>query len=407
MPDDMWFSTTRKNPDGSRKKLKTYGDPKRWRARWTDPLGKTATLRFEKQTDAIKYENAMKADVSRGRYVDPRGGKVTFREYAEQWRADAMHRESTQATIERMLRLHIYPLLGDRPIARIMPSTLKAWMKDRLGVLKISSFNLAFSYVWQIMDAAVVDELRAENPCRHVDVPFADKEKKFVPTAKQVHQIAAALPERYRAMVYLAAGCGARFSEAAATEAGDHLNFLGREITIDQQLVKSPGQPPYLGPPKTQSSIRTVDMAQITASALAWHLEHIGTTPVEIVDRTGPEPVTRTAELLFTTTTGRPLTSGRFSDIWLAAVAQVPGLPKGFSLHGLRHYAATSLIHGGADVKTVQLFMGHASPRITFKTYIHEWPMSTDKVRTLMDQVLGTTWELPGDEPGDDTAAAG
>lgn len=54
------------------------------------------------------------------------------------------------------------------------------------------------------------------------------------------------------------------------------------------------------------------------------------------------------------------------------------------ALRDLRHYFATVLIFGGANVKTVQLVMGHTTPTITLNTYVGFWPDAVDQTRTLV-----------------------
>ena len=88
------------------------------------------------------------------------------------------------------------------------------------------------------------------------------------------------------------------------------------------------------------------------------------------------------------TRTGLPLQRSNWSAVWRVAVGRA-GLPAGFGLHGLRHYFATLLIHGGASVKTVQLALGHSSAMITLNTYAHEWPDAIDRTRALVDAALG------------------
>src|SRR6478735_5652416 len=48
-------------------------------------------------------------------------------------------------------------------------------------------------------------------------------------------------------------------------------------------------------------------------------------------------------------------------------------LPEQFSFHDLRHYLASMLISSGADIKTVQARMRHASARTTLDIYGHLW----------------------------------
>lgn len=110
---------------------------------------------------------------------------------------------------------------------------------------------------------------------------------------------------------------------------------------------------------------------------------------IAAVIRRARAPGGRPAELLFTTRFGTPVTSSAWSVVWCAAVKRAKLPAEGFTLHSLRHYFATLLIHNGARVKTVQLALGHASADITLKTYLHEWPDQLDRTRNLVDAALG------------------
>ena len=101
----------------------------RWRARYRDPAGQQHTRRFDRKVDGQRWIDEATADLVTGQYVDPRAGKVTFRDYAESWRAIQVHRPSTRAHVETMLRRHAYPVLGGRPLSAILPSDVQAWVR--------------------------------------------------------------------------------------------------------------------------------------------------------------------------------------------------------------------------------------------------------------------------------------
>lgn len=90
-----------------------------------------------------------------------------------------------------------------------------------------------------------------------------------------------------------------------------------------------------------------------------------------------PRPTTRPADLVFARGDDRPIHRVDWSYIWRPAV-EAARLPRGIGLRDLRHYFATVLIFGGANVKTVQLAMGHTTPTVTLNTYVGYWPDAVD-----------------------------
>jgi site-specific recombinase XerD len=95
---------------------------------------------------------------------------------------------------------------------------------------------------------------------------------------------------------------------------------------------------------------------------------------------------------LFVDEARKPLTYRRWkrllTDARTAAGVEVTS-------HSFRHFAASALISGGASVKQVQTFLGHASAVITLRTYAHMWPGDEDRTRNVLDAALSVLEHNP------------
>jgi integrase len=77
---------------------------------------------------------------------------------------------------------------------------------------------------------------------------------------------------------------------------------------------------------------------------------------------------------------------------------KIEGLPDGFSFHDLRHYLASLLIASGADIKTVQARMRHASATTTLDTYGHLWPDADESTRIAIGAVIAERMKTTADQ---------
>src|SRR4051812_39388577 len=59
----------------------------RWQARYIDPAGRrlTAPDTFRTKGDAQRWLSATETDLNRGDWHDPRHGKVSFADWADEW----------------------------------------------------------------------------------------------------------------------------------------------------------------------------------------------------------------------------------------------------------------------------------------------------------------------------------
>jgi len=333
-----------------------------WRARYRDDTGKEHARHFERKVDAQRWLDETTASIVTGAYVDPKAGRVPFKNYAEAWRVIQVHRPTTQGHHELVLRRYAYPTLGARPLSSILPSDIQAWVKrleagdPKTGQAPLApaTVGVAHSIVSSVFRAAIRDRRLVGNPCDATRLPKTETRQVVPMTTEQVQALHEAMPEPFRAMVTLAAGTGMRQGECFGLSV-DRVDFMRRALSVDRQLVKVTGRPPFLAPPKTAASVRTIPLPTVVVEALAAHVSEHGTGADGLLFQLDELPVRR---------------ASFFQRIWRPSL-QAAGLPRSTTFHGLRHYYASLLIRHGESVKTVQARLGHASATETLDTYSH------------------------------------
>ncbi len=336
-----------------------------WRARYRDEAGRETSRHFTRKVDAQRWLDETTAAMVTGQYVDPRAGRVSFEQYATAWAAAQVWRQKTAGRVEGALRLHLVPAFGARPLASVRPTEVQAFVRGLSAKMEPSSVRTIYTVLRGVFRAALLDRVITASPCVRITLPTSAPKALSIPEASTVHALAEALPPRYRAVVYVAAGLGLRPGECFGLDLAD-VDFLRRSVTLVRQLDAARN----LAPLKTPSSYRTVPLPQAVADELARHLALFGK-----------------GGLIFQAPDGRPVTRNSFERTWRNAAVSV-GAP-GLRLHDMRHAYASALIVAGESVKVVQQRMGHASAMVTLDVYGHLWPDSDEKTRSAVDAFLG------------------
>lgn len=234
---------TKRNPRGARGAV-------HWRASVRDPSGRIQSKSFARRSDADRWVTTHEASKVQGAWVDPRAGRQTFGAYARAWIASQVqHRDTTRAQVEANLRNHILPTFENRPLATIRPSEVQAWVKSLSDKLAPATVEVIYRYLAAIFRAAVDDRLIRESPCRGIKLPKIEHPKVVPLETAAVQALVQAVPDRYRALVVLAAGTGLRQGEALGLTL-EHVDFLRRTLRVERQLVTVAGREPYLAPPR-------------------------------------------------------------------------------------------------------------------------------------------------------------
>lgn len=388
----------------------------RWRAQFSQD-GQQVRRNFATEKLARQWLATAYADRERGTYVDPRGGRITVRDYAEGWRAALIHRPATAAAYEGIFRRHVYPYLGDRSLRSVMPSHVQSWVRwmrsERtvdfgkgpvvLPALADATVCVYHGIVAAMFIDAVQNKVLAHSPCAHTKLPEPDGGKVVPLSLEQVAAIHEAMPDHLAATVILAAGTGLRVGEVLGLTK-DRVDFLRRKVTVDRQLKTVQGaNVRYLGPAKTKASMREVPMPKVVADVLAAHMK-VYPPAVVRMPVGGPSQPEAECAFLFTTKDGRSHVGRTTFALAFRAAADAVGVTDGF--HALRHHYASLLIEAGVSIKVVQERLGHATAAETLDTYGHLFPSAEDKTRQAVDDAWSVMLD-PGAEDSEEGTTNG
>ena len=362
--EDLWTKTVRE-ADGNTRSVPNARDGRgmRWRARYVDERGGEHSKAFGRKVDAQRWLDGQTTAIVSGTHVAPRDAQLTVGQWCDLWiEGYKINRESTV----REARVHIAQIVsefGAMPLSAVRPSQVKAWTaKLAAGDMEASYVYALHSRLSQIMSDAVHDGVLGRNPCSRRTSPPMGKAKVYVATTEQVWAIHDAVPDHLKVAVLLGAFAGLRVAEVAALRVSD-VDFIRGVVHPKQQWPDKPL--------KTTGSDQAIPIPQDLALLLSASVQKY---PSEMMVTNGPG----------TDQCGPWIIERAIRDVR----EKIEGLPEGFSFHDTRHYLASLLIASGADIKTVQARMRHATARTTLDTYGHLWPDADESTRAAVGAVI-------------------
>jgi integrase len=384
-----------------------HGTGLQWQVRGTDDRGLSVKRNFAILDDARTYDAELKVAVKAGTYIDDRAARVTFAEYAEQWRRTRRKQgHSTAERIERGLRNHVYPVIGHVPMGVL--SRRVSLVREWIGGMDLhpNSARLLIGTVSAIFQAAIDDRLMARNPLKagSVDKPDAITAEVRVWSAGQVEAVADGLPERLAGLAWLGGVTGMRQGELFGL-AVDDVDWLRRSARVEAQVVQV-GSGLAFGPVKNRKP-RTVPIGRPVVPLLSRHVELFPPVAVTLPwsqkgHALDGKPVTR--KLLFADPRGTAYYRQTVNRPWRKAwqSAGVPDAGRHNGMHVLRHTAASQWLSKGLNVAKVAAYLGDTAA-VVWKTYAHWMPDDDNLGRSIMDEFLdpGNTGSAALERPDD------
>lgn len=344
---------------------------------WRDRHGIQHARMFATLDEAVGYDGAVKAGRV-ARDVPTRAVPITFGQSAAAWLRTKQRtkRSGTSTLYECELRCRVLPYFAHTPLVAIRRRDVQDWV-DALAASGLAPATVRHCYravFKSIINTAVLDGLLEVSPCYRIEQPEPHPQRFDPLTPQQVTAIARRAPERYRALILVAAACGTRFGESAGL-GRSHVLVEPRLLAVDRQLDRHNSSSPSpartspcayaaccgatFAPPKSAAGERTIPLPDLALQALTDHITRIPLAP---------------CGLLFTTPTGKALNPANWrARVWRPLTHAIPQVPDTTTYHHLRHTYASLLGDAGLAATEIAARLGHASTGQS-EAYVHPYP---------------------------------
>lgn len=206
----------------------------------------------------------------------------------------------------------------------------------------ISGLKSFFSYL-------VFEDYRADSPMELIEAPRLGRKLPDTLSVAEIDALIAAIDlskpegERNRAMLETLYSCGLRVSELVTLKISD--------LFFDEGFIKITGK---------GNKQRFVPISELTMKYISFYRNDVR---VHVPIQKGFE------DTLFLNRRGRQLTRAMVFTIIKSLAVEIQ-LEKIISPHTLRHSFATHLLENGADLRAIQMMLGHESITTT-EIYVH------------------------------------
>lgn len=361
---DLW---TKRNPDRTSRTTRVrsarWGKGKRWLAVW-DEHGHEVSEAFDSRDAAEAHIARVVVGQDQGTWITKDKASITLENVWDLWIAAKAGRSKKTVDGYKTAWNHIKPVFGDTPVAELDGPTLAAWIptltttkrsKDTTPRPLGSAGQRKVGIVLRaLLGQAVKLKIIHELPLDSTDVPRQlPSERRYL----KVHEIdaleQAAPTEAARLLIMVLVMTGMRPGEAKGLKVKDLDPDRGR-LYIRRDVDD-------LGNPDDTKTKNHRDVP--VGGDLLDDLE-------DAADGRDLE------DWLIPDEHGNVWTTTRWRRVW-ATTCESAGL-NNIDTYTLKHTAASMAIAAGADAKTVQRMLGHASAAMTLNVYSHLWEEHLD-----------------------------
>jgi integrase len=333
------------------------------------------------QKEAYEKLFAARRNVDDGLPLPPE--RLTLGQFLNDWLRDVASgkRDSTRIRYEQLLRLHVVPALGSRPIGRVNPKELSTlYAAKRRAGLSPASIERVHSALHRALADAVRWGLMPRNICDLVKPARAPKyEARTFNKDEALRFLDAVSRDPLRPLYVLALTTGMREGELLALKWQD-LDLDARRLEVRRSIRRISGAGFVEFEPKSARGRRLVVLSSVAVEALRQHR-------VTQAEERLQAPVWDDQDRVFPNQVGRPIEPGNLLKRHFYPLLERAGLPH-LRFHDLRHSAATLLLAMGVHLKIVQEMLGHSTITVTADLYSHVLPSMQQEPAEKMGQLL-------------------
>lgn len=237
--------------------------------------------------------------------------------------------------------------INDTPL-NCKPETIKNYLYKSFSDKKSISQARSISAIKSFFNYLIFEGYIKDSPISNIESPKQEKKLPKVLTEEEIKKLINSIDlnhgfgQRNKTIIEILYGTGIRVSEL--------INLKLSNIFFKENVIKVIGK---------GNKERFVPLGEIASNEMKIYINNRNLLKID----------SKSSDILFLNRYGRGLTRSMIFKIISDASKRV-GLDKKISPHTLRHSFATHLIKNGADLRTIQLILGHESITTT-EIYTH------------------------------------
>jgi|GEM_PF-2039357 len=384
---------------------------------------KTVYVKDEKAAE--KQLKSFEKEVLKDELPLPRN--MSFKQLWELYLKDHVELNDSQKTKEwyKNLSFRILPALGHMQASAIQPLNISNFYTalknpdskfgNYSGGVSAASLKHYHRALKAVFNFGVSYKIVKSNPMQSIKAP---KTPKSIPDAfddENIDVLFEALakePLKWQTLCMLAVSSGMRREEIAGLKWSD-INFNKKTVSIQRAIIYIPKKPLIVDTTKTETSIRTIAVSDISlALLLNWKesarkammrrlkrllsAQVIDTDTLKYCDSLRNRIQNFDNEYIWNQYDGSPLNPDSITSYWrkLRKKYKLPDV----TFKGLRHTSATLAIANGADVRNLAKRFGHSDPTMILRVYAESIQSADKRIANTWDNIISekSKWHKDG-----------